>query len=159
MSVRERIAALDARERLVVGQRVQRIAVEIVETCPAVSVRSALGRDDDARQTAVLGAVGIRQHADLRHRVEPRRGVADRSEDRVRRRLAVLDVRHAVRFAAEELDVVAAADHVRVEEQERLDVAAVPRQIVELLLVESASDSGPQAPQGEGGSFATRERW
>ena len=34
----------------------------------------------------------------------------------------------------------AAADDVGVEEQERLDVAAVARQVVELLLVEAARD-------------------
>ena len=61
-------------------------------------------------------------------------------EDGVRRRLTVLDVGDAVSLAAEELDIAAAAHDVGIEEQERLDVAAVARQIVELLLVEAARD-------------------
>src|SRR6185295_20150279 len=52
------------------------------------------------------------------------------------------DVADAVAPAAQELDVVEAAEDVRVQQQERLDVAAVPRQVVELLLVEPAGD-GP----------------
>ena len=140
MRVRERIAALDTRECLVVRQRVQVVAVEIVEGCAAVNARSTLRRDDDAGQAAVFGTVGVREHADLRHRIEARRGVTDRSEDGVCRCLAILDVRHAVRLAAQELDVVGATDDVGVEEQERLDVAAVARKIVELLLIEPAGD-------------------
>src|SRR5207244_1551760 len=113
---------------------------EIVKPRPVVLVRSALRGHDNAGKAAVLRAVRIREHADLRHGVEARRRVADRAEDGVRRRLAVLDVRHAIRLAAEELDVVAAPDNVGIEEQERLDVAAVSRKIMKLLLIEAASD-------------------
>ena len=134
-----RVAALDARQRLVVGQRVQAVAVEVVEGGAAVVVAAALGRDDDAGEAAVLGAVRVRQHLHFRDRVEAGRRVADRAEDRVGRGLAVLDVADAVGPAAQELDVVAAADDVRVQQQERLDVAAVARQVVQLLLVEAAA--------------------
>ena len=134
------IAALDARERLVVGQGVQAVAVEVVEAGAAVSAEAALGRHHNARQAPVLGAVGIREHRDLRDGVKARRRVADGAEDGVGRRLSVLDVRHAVGLGAQELDVIGAADHVRVEQQERLDVPAIARQVVELLLVEAAND-------------------
>ncbi len=138
--VGEGIPTLDARELLVVRQRVQGVAVEVVEARPAVAVRAALGRHHDARQAAVLGTVGVRQHRNLRDRVEARSRVADGAEDGVRRCLSVLDVRHAVRLGAQELDVIGAADHVGVEEQERLDIATVARQIVELLLIEAADN-------------------
>ena len=138
--VGERIATLDARERLVVSQRVQAVAVEVVERGAAVAAGAALGRHYDARQAPVLGAVGVRQHRDLRDGVKARRRVADGAEDGVGRRLSVLDVRHAVGLGAQELDVIGAADHVRVEQQEGLDVAAIARQVVELLLVEAADN-------------------
>ena len=46
----------------------------------------------------------------------------------------------AVGAAAQELDAVEAADDVRVQREEVLDVAAVARQIAQLLLVEPAGD-------------------
>ena len=99
-------SALHAGERLVVRQRVQAVAVEVVEARAVVRVSSALGRHDDAGQATVLGAVRVRQHLDLRDRVEARRGVADRAEDRIRRGLAVLDVATRRRCGAQELHVV-----------------------------------------------------
>ena len=95
-----RIVSRDARQRLVVRQRVQSVAVEIVEAGAAILQAPALGRHDDACQTAVLRAVRVRQHLDFRDGVEARCRVADRAEDRVGRRLAVLDVRHAVGLGA-----------------------------------------------------------
>ena len=123
------IAALDARERLVVRQGVQAVAAEVVEARAAVSAEAALGRHHNARQAPVLGAVGVREHRDLGDGVKARRRVADGAEDGVGRRLSVLDVRHAVGLGAQELDVIGAADHVRVEQQEGLDVPAVARQV------------------------------
>ena len=134
------IATLDARERLVVRQGVQAVAVEVVKAGAAVGAGAALGRHHNARQAPILGAVGIREHSNFRDRVKARRRVADSAEDGVGRRLPVLDVRHAVGLGAQELDVVGAADHVRVEQQEGLDVPAIARQVVELLLVEAAND-------------------
>jgi hypothetical protein len=101
---------------------------------------AALGRHEDAGQTTVLRAVRVGQDLHFRDGVEAGRRVADGAEDRVGRGLAVLDVGDAVGAAAQELDVVGAAEHVRVQEQERLDVAAVARQVVELLLVQAARD-------------------
>jgi hypothetical protein len=139
--VREGIAALDAREGLVVGQRVQRVAVEVVKARPTIVVGAALGRHHHARQAAVLGAVGVGENRDLRHRIEAGSRIANRAEDGVRRCLPVLHVRHAVGLSTEELDIRAApANHVGVEEQEGLDIPRVPRQVLELLLVEAAGD-------------------
>ena len=105
-----RVAALGAGRLLVVGEGVQPVGVEVVERRAVVGVAAALGGDDDAGEAAVLGAVGVREHLHLGDGVEAGGRVADRAEDRVRRGLAVLDVGDAVGAAAEELDVVAAAE-------------------------------------------------
>ena len=125
---------------LVVGERVQPVRVEIVEGGAAVVVPAALGRDEHPGQAAVLRAVGIGEYLELRDRVQAGRRVPHRTEDGVGRGLSVLDVAHAVAAATQELDVVEAAEHVRVQQQEGLDVPAAPGQVVELLLVEPAGD-------------------
>src|SRR5262249_30673605 len=94
----------------------------------------------DAAGPAVSRAVGVPHPLAFRHRVESRRGVRHFAEDPRARGLAVLHVRRAVGAAAEELNAVEPADDVRVEREEVLDVAAVARQIAQLLLVEATRD-------------------
>ena len=136
------VVALGARLLLVVGESVQAVAVVVVERAAVVVVAAALGSDHDAGEAAVLGAVGVREHLDLRDGVEARGGVADRAEDGVRGGLAVLDVGNAVGPPAQELDVVASSQHVRVQQEEVLHVAAVAGQVAQLLL------SSPTATEG-----------
>ncbi len=139
--LRQRVAALDARQRLVVGQCVEAVVVEVVEGAAMKGIAAALRCDDDAGKAAVLGAERVRQHLDFLDRIETGRRIADRAEDGVGRGLPVLDVRDAVGLRAQELDVgVAAADDVRVEQEERLDVARVARQVAQLLGIEAARD-------------------
>ena len=114
-------------QRLRVGAGVQLVRVVIVEPGRAIAIGAALGGHDDTGESAVLGAVRVRQHLHFLDRVEPRGGVGELAEDAGARRLAVLDVRRAVGAAAEELDAVEPADDVRVEREEVLDVAAVAR--------------------------------
>ena len=135
-----RIAALHPGQLLVVGQRVQVVGVEVVERGAVVAVAAALRGDHHSGQAPVLGAVGVGEDLDLGYGVQPGGGVAHRPEDRVGRGLAVLDVGDAVGPAAQELDVVASAQHVRVQEQEGLDVAAAAGEVAELLLVEPPGD-------------------
>ena len=135
-----RVVARDAVERLRVGAGVQLVAVEVVERRPVELVGAALGRDDDAGQAAELRAVRVGEHLHLGDRVEAGRGIGQLAEDAGRGRLAVLDVRGAVGAAAEELDRVEAADDVGVEREEVLDVAAVARQVAQLLGVQAAGD-------------------
>ena len=75
---------------------------------------------------------------------ESRRVPARRSTSSARdagaRRLAVLDVGGARRSGRRETGSYRAADHVGIQREEILDVAAVARQIAELLLVEPAGD-------------------
>ncbi len=125
---------------LVVGEGVEAVRVEVVEAGAAIAVAAALGGHQHAREAAVLRAVRVGEDLHLRDRVEPGGRVPDGPEDGVGRGLPVLDVAHAVAAAAQELDVVEPAEDVGVQEQERLDVPAVARKVVELLLVEAAGD-------------------
>ena len=138
--VRVGVAPLGAGLLLVVGQRVQAVGVVVVERRALVAVAAALGRDDDAREASVLGAVRVGEHLDLGNGVEARGRIADRPEDGVRGGLAVLDVGDAVGPAAQELDVVIAAEDVRVQRQEVLYVAAVAGEVPQLLGVEAHGD-------------------
>ena len=51
--VRQRISTFRARERLVVGEGIQTVGIEVIERRPAVPAAAALRRDDDPRQPAV----------------------------------------------------------------------------------------------------------
>ena len=138
--VRVRVVAIDAVEGLRVRAGVQLVGVEVVEGRAVELVRAALGRDDDAGQAAELGAVGVGEHLHFRDGVQARGGVRQFAEDAGRRGLAILHVRRAIGASAEELDGIEAADDVGVEREEVLDVAAVARQVAQLLGVEPAGD-------------------
>ena len=135
-----RVVARDAVERLRIGPGIQLVAVEVVERRPVDLVRAALGRDDDTGEAAELRAVRVGEHLHFGDGIQARCGVGQLTEDPGRGRLPVLDVRGAVGASAQELNRVEAADDVRVEGQEVLDVAAVAGQVAQLLCVQAACD-------------------
>src|SRR5260370_32225075 len=69
VSVAVGIATLDPRKLLVVGECVQARAVEFVEGGAVVGVAPAPGRDHDAREAPVLGAIRVGEDLQLGDRV------------------------------------------------------------------------------------------